>query len=104
MPNSRASLVFPPSDRARWRSYASLCRREQFLAAPIGRALPFSAKALMIDSIRFAIGESTTVKVRLSLTNSMRMAHPDSSPTRCAEGRPGCAPAGPCCAHLLPCR
>ena len=35
----------------------------------------------MTDSIRFAIGESSPVKVRFSLTNSMRTPRRDSFPT-----------------------
>lgn len=62
--------------------------RQRFLAAPVGSALSGERDAFplpladqgplefgerpMTDSIRFAIGESSPVKVRLSLTNSMR--------------------------------
>src|SRR3546814_2333903 len=45
----------------------------QTCALPILRARSNSAKAPMTDSMRLAIGESSPVKHRLSLTNSIRM-------------------------------
>jgi hypothetical protein len=59
---------------------------------------PFElGEAPMTERIRFAMGESSPVKTRCSLRNSI---HPSSSASAPATGgHPGSGRAGPCCAR-----